>query len=85
MANASEKQLKNFVNFNWAKITAIKLKPQGDQVSIKEQKAIYLVELTNFNGIFLFGGISEKYFDKLVKKFEVPNPTKHTKNCVEIM
>ena len=85
MANASEKQLKGFVNFNLGKITAIKLKPQGDHVSIKEQKAIYLVEVTKEDKPFLFGGIRERYFDKLIEKFELSNATKHTKNCIEIM
>ena len=85
MANDSEKQLKAFVNFNLIKVTAIKLKTQGDHVSIREQKAIYLVEVTKEDKPFLFGGIREKYFDKVVRKFKLSNATKHTKNCIEIM
>lgn len=70
MANASEKQLKTFIHFNLAKVTAIKLKPQGDQNFTALKNPINLVEVTKEDKPFLFGGIRDKYFDKLVKKFK---------------
>lgn len=73
MANASEKQLKCFLKGNKDVATSFRLKPQGDFTIISSKDAIYLAEVhipaTKGTNIFLFGGIREKYYNKLYKNY----------------
>ena len=74
MANASEKQLKCFIKTNKEVVTSFRLRPQGDFTIISSDDAIYLAEVhipqvKGSPNVFMFGGIREKYYDKLYKKY----------------
>ena len=78
MANASEKQLKCFLKANKEVAIYFKLRPQGDNTIIDSKGARNMaeVEIPSINQIFIqkpkvfmFGGIREKYYDKLYTKY----------------
>ena len=74
MANASEKQLKDFIKANKNIATSFRLRPQGANTIIDNKEAINMAEIHipqpkgNVNE-YKFGGIREKYYDKLYKKY----------------
>ena len=71
MANQSEKQLKRFLKFKLDggfKIS-LRLEGQGDSSSFCTKKAVNLCTVIIDKNKYLFGGISEKFYDKMVDKF----------------
>ena len=74
MANASEKQLKDFLKANKAVATSFRLRPQGDYTIIESKEArnmaeVHIPQVKGSPNVFMFGGIREKYYDKLYKKY----------------
>lgn len=74
MANSSEKQLKEFCKFHKNLPKHLRLKGQGDLSVISPLKRnLCTVTLTypseTVSRDFLFGGISEKFYDKIVKEY----------------
>jgi hypothetical protein len=70
MANSSEKLLKNFLKFKKRgnfKIL-LSLRGQGDNTFISEAP-INLCTVTIGENDYLFGGISESFYDKMVEKY----------------
>lgn len=91
MANASEKQLKDFLKANKNVVTSFRLRPQGTNTIIDDKKAINMAEIHtpqskgNVNE-YNFGGIREKYYDKLYKKYsEDFEGIKFSSGAVEIL
>ena len=74
MANDSEKQLKDFLKVNSNIVKCFILRTQGANSIIDNKKAINMAEVHipqpkgNPNE-YKFGGIREKYYDKLYKKY----------------
>ena len=69
MPNASEKQLKLFAKTkNKHYKMFFKLSTQGDNTTLSE-KAINLCQVEIGTDTFTFGGISEKFYDKMVTKY----------------
>ena len=80
MANASEKQLKCFLKANKEVAIYFKLRPQGDNTIIDSKGATNMAEVEipswldnqifiQNPKVFMFGGIREKYYDKLYTKY----------------
>jgi hypothetical protein len=67
--NLSEKQLKDFLTFKSEHydIKLMRLNGQGDYTSITPFNNICTVVINGVN--YLFGGISEKFYDKMVAEF----------------
>lgn len=71
MANQSEKQLNSFLKFKKAggfKIN-FRLRGQGGNTTYSSTKKINLCEVIIEQKEYMFGGISEKFYDKMVDKF----------------
>ena len=68
--NASEKQLADFlaIKSGYYPVIHLSLRPQGDNTIIEKQ-AINLCEVEVHGNTFRFGGISEKVYDEMVKKY----------------
>lgn len=64
--NASEKQLKEFLESREI-IGGITLRPQGDETMIREEA----VNLCTVDNKYLFGGISNTFYDSMVEKFNL--------------
>jgi len=69
--NASEKQLADFLAFKHKHYPVIHLllRPQGDNTIIEKQ-AVNLCEVEIYGNTYRFGGISEKVYDNMVKKYD---------------
>lgn len=69
--NLSEKQLAGFLAFKSKhyQVIHLSLKPQGDNTTI-EKKAVNLCVVEIHGKTYLFGGISEKVYDEMVKKYD---------------
>ena len=69
--NESEKQLQDFLEFKFqgGYETWLKLSPQGD-ANIICPEPVNLCTVTIKDQQFLFGGISEKFYDEMVRKFD---------------
>ena len=69
--NESEKQLSEFLEFKSSgkQVIHLSLRPQGDNTII-EKSAINLCEVKVHGNTFFFGGISEKMYDEMVKKYD---------------
>ena len=68
--NKSEKQLFEFLKFKAQhdKKIILMLSPQGDNTII-ERESVNLCSVHLKNNIYRFGGISEKVYNKMVKKY----------------
>ena len=90
MANKSEKQLKDFIIANGNVAKAFNLRPQGDMMWIALKNPINMVEvcIPDDNKKIIthrFGGIREKYYDKLQKKYAPTIGYKYSGGAVEIL
>jgi succinylglutamate desuccinylase len=73
MKNQSEKQLSNFLKRNTNECMSLELHPQGD-LTIISKTQINLCSVTLLKGrIYKFGGISEKFYDKMVDRYHMKN------------
>lgn len=64
--NASEKQLKEFLESR-EKIKNIKLETQGDETLLSAEA----VNLCTVDNKYIFGGISDAFYDSMVEKFNL--------------
>lgn len=89
MSNKSEKQLKDFIIANGDAATEFNLRPQGDLNWIALKNPINMVEVCIPHKekiiTYRFGGIREKYYDKLQKKYAITIGYKHSGGAVEIL
>ena len=91
MASHSEKQLRNFTKTNLKDLYGIELRPQGNKEGIDNKKPVNMVVVQlkkddeDKPKSFLFGGIRESHFDKLIKKLEIHVGSKHATGYVELM
>jgi len=69
--NVSEKQLKGFLQFKYDafKVIHLRLIPQGDNTTI-EKASVNMCEVEIHGNTYCFGGISEKVYDDMVKKYD---------------
>jgi len=67
--NQSEIQLQGFLTHVEESYTTLLLRPQGDYTAISEA-AVNLCEVSNKGKTYLFGGISEPFYDKMVSKYD---------------
>jgi len=67
--NASEQQLKDFLESNSSEVIHLSLKPQGMHTTI-ENGAVNLCYVEVFGNEYTFGGISEQVYDDLVTAYD---------------
>jgi hypothetical protein len=73
MANASEKELKDFLkHFKGQPKVELRLTPCGMNTTI-DKKATNICEVVTESNLYTFGGIRESYFDKMVTKYDTRN------------
>jgi hypothetical protein len=91
MASHSEKQFRNFTKTNLKEVHGVELRPQGNKEGIDTKKPVNMVvvqlkkEGEDKPKPFLFGGIRESHFDKVIKKLEIHVGSKHSTGCVELV
>lgn len=90
MANKTEKDLKAFIKDTKKFAVAFNLRPKNGNQWIERKKANNVVEvrIPQENGmpnLFIFRGISEKYYDKLQKKHAKHIGFKYSGGAVEIL
>jgi len=90
MANKSEKQLKDFITANGDVAKAFNLRPQGDMMWIALKNPINMAEvcIPDDNGKIIthrFGGIREKYYDKLQKIYAPTIGYKYSGGIIKIL
>ena len=67
--NESEMQLQGFLAHVEESYTSLSLMPQGDYRAISPA-AVNLCTVINKGSRYLFGGISEAFYDKMVNKYD---------------
>lgn len=67
--NISELQLQCFLTHVEESYTTLLLRPQGDATTISKE-ALNLCEVSNKGRTYLFGGISEPFYLKMVKSYD---------------
>jgi len=67
--NQSEIQLNGFLEHTADVYTTLLLRPQGDYTAISEA-AVNICEVCSRGNTFLFGGISEPFYDEMVSKYD---------------
>jgi hypothetical protein len=67
--NQSETQLQGFLTHVEESYTTLSLKPQGDYTAISTG-AVNICTVTNKGKEYLFGGISEAFYDKMVRVYD---------------
>lgn len=67
--NKSEMQLQYFLTHVEESYTTLSLRPQGGETAIS-QGELNLCTVTNKGRDYLFGGISEGFYDKMVSQFD---------------
>ena len=67
--NKSEIQLENFLARKQETYTTLSLRPQGDYTTLNEN-AINICMVSNNGREYLFGGISEGFYDKMVNIYD---------------
>jgi hypothetical protein len=67
--NQSEIQLQGFLNHVDEGYTSLQLRPQGDYTAISEAE-VNLCAVSNKGKEYLFGGISEGFYDLMVSKYD---------------
>lgn len=67
--NQSENQLQGFLTHIEESYTSLSLYPQGDYTAISGS-AVNLCKVENKGRTYLFGGISEAFYDKMVSKYD---------------
>lgn len=74
MANASEKELKDFLkHFKGQPKVELRLTPCGMNTTIERVGAINICEIVTESNLYTFGGIRESYFNKMVAKYDTRN------------
>jgi hypothetical protein len=73
MANASEKELKAFLKHikDYPKVE-LRLTPCGMN-TVVDTKATNICEITTESNLYTFGGIRERFFDKMSNKYDTRN------------
>jgi len=73
MANESEKELKAFLkHFKGQTKVELKLTPCGMNTTI-DTKATNICEVVTESNLYTFGGIRERFFDRMSKKYDTRN------------
>lgn len=73
MANASEKELKELLkHFKGQPKVELRLTPCGMNTTI-DKKATNICEVVTEGNLYSFGGIREKFFDKMNTKYDTRN------------
>ena len=90
MANKVEKDLKAFIKDTNKIAVAFNLRPKDGNQWIERKKANNVVEVripqeNDMPYLFIFRGISEKYYDKLQKKHAKHIGFKYSGGAVEIL
>jgi hypothetical protein len=67
--NQSEIQLQGFLTHVEESYTSLQLRPQGDYTAISEDE-VNLCIVSNKGKEYLFGGISERFYDFMVSKYD---------------
>jgi len=67
--NESELQLMGFLTHIEESYTTLSLRPQGDYCAISEAP-VNMCEVSNKGEKYLFGGISEAFYDKMVLTYD---------------
>lgn len=67
--NSSENQLKGFLESRATKVIHLTLRPQGDYTAISAAE-VNICEVEVNGNTYIFGGISEAFYDKMVNKYD---------------
>jgi len=67
--NESELQLRGFLIHVEESYTSLSLRPQGDYTAISEA-GVNICEVSNKGKTYLFGGISESFYDTMVSLYD---------------
>lgn len=81
-ANKSELQLQSFLQHIEQRYTTLCLSPQGDNTMI-EKDAINLCTVSSFGKDYIFGGISESFYDKMVSQYDWRNDEVRAKHIIK--
>lgn len=80
--NQSEIQLQGFLTHVEESYTTLSLRPQGDYTAISNGE-VNLCTVSNKGREYLFGGISEGFYDEMASKYDWREDNVRTKHLIK--